>query len=32
MFDAAWKALDNLKKAPEKVKGFFGKPDLAYIF
>jgi transposase len=32
LFDAAWKALENLKKAPEKVKGFFGKPDLAYMF
>src|SRR5215468_9320017 len=30
--DAAWKALEHLKKAPEKVKAFFGKPDLAYIF
>jgi DDE superfamily endonuclease len=32
LYDAAWKALENLKKTPEKVKGFFGKPELAYIF
>lgn len=31
LFDAASKALENLKKAPDKVKGFFRKPDLSYI-